>query len=166
MMNVSFDRAMMHQKLYFVMAMIIFLCTLRLSGPQCFIKSVLTQSWLIRKSVTGPWFMKSSFNSLWSLWWFLMKLFLHQKVFLWPIMKFVMILHETLPSSGILPLTHHKVCDASSWNSSCGRASLQQHVRVIQCTVLSRCFCLWRELLHLRLDERRKRELWSLSCVR
>ena len=38
MMKASFDRAMMHQKLYFDMAMIIFLCTLHLSGPQCFIK--------------------------------------------------------------------------------------------------------------------------------
>ncbi|KAK7094246.1 hypothetical protein V1264_007892 [Littorina saxatilis] len=46
------------------------------------------------------------------------------------------------------------------------RGSLQQHVKVIQSTTLSRCFQLWREKLDRCLDDRRKRELWSLSCVR
>ncbi|XP_076472769.1 uncharacterized protein LOC143302115 [Babylonia areolata] len=46
------------------------------------------------------------------------------------------------------------------------RASLQLHVRVIQGAVLTRCFHLWRDALHVRLDERRRQELWSLTCVR
>ncbi|KAL8601437.1 hypothetical protein ACOMHN_042441 [Nucella lapillus] len=46
------------------------------------------------------------------------------------------------------------------------RASLQRQVTVTQCRELSRCFCLWRDALHVRLDARHRQQLWSLACVR